>query len=434
MNSDFPENKYFRICPYPGFYKAAAAISFDHETSAQSRKPSLKSDLKTGYLKLRNKLLPNKRDLSGRYGRGYASRLSVEKILRVFQELNIHGTWFSTGHVLLKENKNKKAFRINQNLPYATNAAGFTDATTWRQYHNSFYHEPFSDYSSYPWYYLGDQTEQLKEMGEDIQCHSFSHPYVALEPVENFRIDLEDWQNAAVKNGFSPAIAFAFPFLGDYYLHYPGFDLNTIPVVRLKDERYEEIGLKPEHFQILRENGFELLTRCGSKQSHPPISGFAKYDDKGIFFMKDKGLLSFNTNSEFAIYLDLIVEGCYTVDFWLHPNDVYFEAEFLRFKNMLEVMVSKQKQNQIWIATIKEQWLRYKAIKKCQLETLKNKKILTVYILNEGNEIINDLAFDFPENFVPFDLVSLFIYQNNRVVAKKIYPKEKHEFKLRIDS
>lgn len=417
-------NNVVEILPIKGFFKAAVAISFDYETSAQSPKANVISRLKTEYFKVRNWILKQKSDLSGYYGRGYSSRYATQKIVEMFQRNSIHGTWFVTGHAMLKSNTNKNRLRINQKLIYATKEAGFTSATSWRVDKVSFFHEPFNDYYHSPFYYLGDQTELLKELGEDIQCHSFSHPYIAMEPAERLRIDLNEWQNTAIENGFLPAKIFAFPFLSDYYRYFPICDLKAIPIVNRENEQSNNVGLSVAHLDALMDNGIELFTRCGSKQNHPHLKSFSKYNNTNLFFMKDIGILSFKENNDFIELLDQIIAEGFTLDFWLHPNDVYNDTDFIIFKERIEILHSKCQSGLIWLATINEQWERFKAT--CSLVKYEkdNNEQITVRVTNPGQDTIYDLALEVSNNYIPFFDNSLYQFKENRLVIRKINSKE----------
>ncbi|MCE1165395.1 MAG: hypothetical protein LWX07_08355, partial [Bacteroidetes bacterium] len=180
LNSRGTEIKIF-LPPYP--YIAAAVISFDYETSAQTIRPGIGARARVIYRKALKRANCGIQDFSSGYGRGYGNRIGAELVKKFFDKAGIKGTWFSTGHALLNGNRSGKSYRINQRLEYATadNGFGFIE---WRKRLKSFYHEPYGDYTTHPYYYLGDLTKSLYENGEDIQSHSFSHPYVPLEPIE----------------------------------------------------------------------------------------------------------------------------------------------------------------------------------------------------------------------------------------------------------
>jgi len=335
------------------------SISFDFETSAQSPVTSFKARVKNNILNLTNLIKITDKDLSGGFGRGYGNRAGADIILKIFDKFNIKATWFCTGHVLLKENKNKNAYRINQKLEYATEKAGFSQAVTWRSKFNSFYHEPYSNYIKHPYYYLGDLASKIKQNGHDIQCHSFSHPYISMEPVENIKLDLEDWQNTAEKNGFKKATIFAFPFMGDFHLIEKSTGAKIIPAYVKPYKEYEKFYLKDEVIQIFKKNGFELFTRCGSLINYK-LNSFMPYRNSSVYCMKDIGLLSFKNVEGFNYFIDELVNNKANIDLWLHPNDILDKNNFKKFISFIEILVNYRDSGKISLCTIKEQWDQYK--------------------------------------------------------------------------
>ncbi|MFZ2339163.1 MAG: polysaccharide deacetylase family protein [Bacteroidales bacterium] len=338
----------------------SVSLSFDFETSAQTADPVLKSKIKSRLINVLNHLGFTEKDLSGGFGRGYGNRIGAEMILKIFKKYNIKATWFSTGHVLLRGNKNRQGFRINQKLPYALAEAGFSSATTWRVLNPSFYHEPFSNYRKFPYYYLGDLAQKLKQEGHDIQCHSFSHPYISMEPIGNIKKDLEDWQNLAEKIGFGRSRIFAFPFLGDYHYTDPQSGLKMMPSFRKQGRAYEISYLDEGKLEIFKNAGFELFTRCGTMQNYGLLSGFIPYRNSEIYCMKDIGLLSFKDNAAFMKFLDEVFLKKATVDMWLHPNDILIPQKLDLFKSYVDTLVQYRDHGKIWLCTISEQWERFK--------------------------------------------------------------------------
>jgi hypothetical protein len=375
----------------PGKYKASASISFDFETSAQSPPITFKSKIKTAFLSIGNTLGIIQHDMAGRYGRGYANRRGAEKILELFRELNIHGTWFSTGHVLLKGNRTRWEYQTNRLLPYASLEAGFTDATTWRQSKRTFCHEPFSDHKHHPNYYLGDLTEAMLLSGEDIQCHSFSHPYMAMESPENIRRDLEDWGKAATLNGFAIATIFAFPFLGDVY-NISGKE-KYIPYKA--PEQSIRTRLTAAQLEVFKSFGFQLFTRCLTSENITLFNGFKPYCGTDIYFMKDKGLLGFANSTEFDEYLQMVLAERATIDFWLHPNDIYDEKTFKIFKERVINLYQRYLAGEIWIATIREQWERFKQMKQIKFDViLKDNNSAILNVRNNSDKPLVQVTFD----------------------------------------
>lgn len=340
--------------------KASISISFDFETSAQTSLPSYRNRLKCQLFNISNLLGITAKDLSVGYGRGYGNRIGAEKILQIFNRYGIKATWFSTGHVLVKENKKKDAFRINHKLEYALPQAGFTDATTWRRIHESFYHEPYGNHKNHPWFYLGDLARKMMETGQDIQCHTFSHPYVSMEKPENIQIDLEDWQQTATAAGFEKSNVFAFPFLGDYHLETARTKMKTAPVFAKKGIDYTPAYLSDKVLKIFQENGFELFTRCGSIHETELFRGFIPYHGSKIYCMKDRELLSFTDIDTFRRFIDEVVDKSAHIDLWLHPNDIMPAENFAIFSSFVVELVNRRDKGDIRLCTIKKLWDDFK--------------------------------------------------------------------------
>lgn len=358
MQSDIKKRNFFRNIS--STFNPVVCISFDFESSAQSEKPSFRSKLKSNFFNITNNFGLTDKDLSTGYGRGYGNRIGAEKILIILGKYDIRATWFCTGHVLMKGNENRNIYRTNKTLPYALPEAGFTDAVTWRRIKPNFYHDPFSNYKKNPYYYMGDLTEKIKEQGHDIQCHSFSHPYISMEDPEIVKADLEEWQNLSVKNGFGKSIVFAFPFLGDYHLIEHETLLKIIPYFRKAERNYSFCYLGDNVLKIFREAGFELFTRCGSMIDYELINGFISYRESDIFCMKDVGLLNFNDINSFNKFIEEIILKNATVDLWMHPNDIIDKRKYDLFSQFIKLLVKYRDEGKIIINTISETWKQYK--------------------------------------------------------------------------
>jgi len=360
ITNNFVTSKFnfIKYINYP--YKATICISFDFETSAQSAKPVLRAKVKNYFFNITNNIGLTNKDLSGGYGRGYGNRIGAEKILQLFKKYDLKATWFCTGHVLMKGNEKGDAYRINQKLTYALPEAGFTNAVSWRRNRASFYHEPFNNYKKYPYYYLGDIAEVIKQEGHDIQCHSFSHHYISMEFPENIETDLEDWQKLAENNKFGKSIIFAFPFQGDYHLIERTTGLKTVPAFCKNGKDYEISFLSEHVLKIFKEAGFELFTRCGSMHNLNLINGFIPYMNSDIYCMKDAGLFSYKDKSSFIRFLEIIISSNATIDFWLHPNDIIEKNKYELFKFFIETLIKYRDKGKINLCTILEHWQKFK--------------------------------------------------------------------------
>lgn len=345
---------------HKNLYCSKVSISFDYESSAITPKLKLLTKVKTKLLESGKKINLIKKNLSGRYGRGYANRMGGELILNFFNQKNIQSTWFAIGHCLLKGNKNKNAYRINSKLPYATCNAGFTDITTWRQKSPVFKNDPYSDYKRYPYYYLGDLTQKINLAGHNVQCHSFSHHYISMEKAENIRVDLEDWQNVAKTEGYEPAKIFAFPFLGDYHLEDVQTGEKIIPAFKKKEHSYKEVFLSNEILKVFSDNGIELFTRCGSMIDTNPFYGFKRYRNSQIYFIKDYPLLSFVDENEFKDYLDMLIDSKSYIDFWLHPNDIVDMENYDKFIRLINILVDYRNKKLLNISLLIDMWEKFK--------------------------------------------------------------------------
>lgn len=392
------------ISPYKNGYKAAVSITFDYESSAIDRKATLRSNLRWLYRNILNRYFKYDYDLSSKYGSGYANRYGAEIILNVFKKYNIHGTWFSIGHVLLKNNYKGDAYRINQRLPYIDDEIKISDAVSWRKSKKTFYHDPYSDYKKYPYYYLGDQCERLKDNGEDIQCHTFSHPYVSLENLDNLRIDIEDWQICAKKNGYPKAFALAFPFLSD--CHY-----NNGKTILMSNEK----------INMYLENNIELFCRCGSKENEKPIKGFKEYNNSKMFYMHCVRLFDYANDSEkLILLLKDIADNGYCVDFWTHPGNVFEDRNNNYFEKFIDVLCNFSK-NIIWIDTVNNIWENFKLTRNVNYKALDD----SIIIINNNDKGIEGLTFLLNKSIIVRDKNDAYDYSNGRLIIRNLKPKEK---------
>jgi hypothetical protein len=425
-------NKYFSISPYPGAFKAAVCISFDYETSAQSKKSSLINSIITGIYEANNKFQLKKINTDTRYGRGFGNRVGGDQIIKLFKDNQIHGTWFSTGHILLKSNFDGQAYRINQKMPYMIKDAGFHEVLWWHSIKPCFYHDPHSDYRKYPYFYLGDQAESLKNMGEDIQYHTFSHPYIPLETIDNLITDLEDWLNVANKNGFVAPSMLAFPFLGDHYIHYPKIGLNAMPTKIIDGLSYHSFGLSDKQIRLFYDRGIEVFTRCGSKSNESFFKGFRRYNDTDIYYLSSCGIMNFIYSEkviEERIYE--IIEKEATVDFWIHPNDIYQDEEFSYFSSFISQLITKFKQEIVWLTSLNNIWKHFKSIQQVTVHFDKmDGSDINLVIHNSSHNSIQKLAIDFKNiNFEIED--SNAKVQNNKIILKtSIDPRETYKIRL----
>jgi peptidoglycan/xylan/chitin deacetylase (PgdA/CDA1 family) len=334
----------------------------------------------------------------------------------------------------LKENKERKAFRINQTLPYATEEAGFTDIATWRKNKPTFFYEPYSDYKKYPYWYFGDQALQLKAMGEDIQCHTFSHPYVALETTGNVETDIEDWQNAAEANYLKRATILAFPFCGDAYKYYPRLNLITGLGKNISGEDYVIKPLSKDIIDILKNSGIELLIRCGSKYQEE-FSVISPYANSGLYYLPDICFpVSTENISQIFEAIKTAIEKNASANIWLHPSNVFTMDEREKFEMLIKFLLEKQKDELVCFDTIFAIWEHFKKVQKCTMgikENDINKYLVT--IINKNNSSIENLGIDIhcPNSSIEGNAVEL-ARKQNKIVIKKIEANHHISFRCEI--
>ncbi len=337
--------------------KAAIALSFDYETSAVYMDvPHIYCRAGAALDRLIGRFAAFKGKFFKNCSIGYANRLGAGNIIEALRKYNIHATWFATGHALLKENKNKDSFRINQKLPYATPIAGFSDLVTWRQGKPTFFYEPYSDCKSYPWWYMGDQASRLRMLGEDIQCHTFSHPYIALEAPENIEMDIKDWQSAAEKNGFARASIMSFPFEGDVFKFYDKLNLKAAIGSRIDAQSYTVRPLSEAAVDIYKQNGIELVTRCASKAGQQ-AQAFLSYNDTGLYFIPDINIgPCIKQPRLFDGILEEIEQKRLLVNLWTHPANILDNTEKENFEYIVKRLIASRDRNKSRIGTILEFW------------------------------------------------------------------------------
>jgi peptidoglycan/xylan/chitin deacetylase (PgdA/CDA1 family) len=425
-----------RLSPYRGLAAAAVALSFDYETSAAyGDLANFRSRLRGAFFRNVGKIWRSRKDLSFCYGLGYGMRHGAENALTVLSRLGVRATWFASGHALLPGNRDRKAFRINQTLPYATEEAGFTEIVTWRRNKPTFFFEPFSDHTRHPYWYFGDQSARIAAAGHDIQCHTVSHPYVALEPPENVALDLEDWQAIAVANGFRTATVFAFPFCGDAYRLHDRVQLRTQIGKVVGGEPYRVLVCPDETIRLLRGNGIQLLTRCGSRFGARP-GPFSVYYDAPIHCMSDVDAVPLMQHPELlgATMRDAVDAGA-AADLWLHPLSVFSVEGRAQFEAMVGSLVDFSKRGTIWLAPISEIWEHSRRVAACTVtvEAIAGKE-LRVAVRNAGEATVSELGLEVSGRFVLVNPNANVRAHERGLIIAQLAKGNTYSFRLRLES
>jgi hypothetical protein len=138
--------------------------------------------------------------------------------------------------------------------------------------------------------------------------------------------------------------------------------------------------------------------------------------------------------SELAIEnkINEIIEKEASVDFWLHPNDIYQDEEFFLFAHFLKRLISKFNQEILWLTSLHDMWAHYKSIQQVTIHLDEMDSSNTILVIhNSGDNIIKKLAIDFKN--ISFDIEDKNIkIQNNKVILKTpIDPNEAYKIRIK---
>lgn len=423
-----------KLSPHKGPFSCSIALAFDYETSALSEPSKVKGGFHSKVIDVLNRLMKGDKDMSNIYGDGYNTRFGVSNISKVIKSFGVQATWFATGHALLKDNKNNDAYRLNKTLQYVNSDAGFARSTLWRSKEATFANEPNGSYKNFPFYFFGDQSSKLLKMKDDIQCHSFSHAFMAVESDENFRMDIEDWQSVAEKNGFNRAKVYAFPYAGDSFRNYTNFGLLALPRVEMVDEESRLEMLSKKKLQILKENGIELVTRCGSKVKDKPLTGFAKYEESDVYYMSDRFVRLNNFKfDQFRREIKELIGWRSTVNLWMHPGEAYSDSGKRSFKILINYLMKKFGGGQVWLSTVEEIWEHYKRVIKVDMNVEElDDGVFKVTVKNNYPSYIDGLSFQMDQDVEIVDDNSLNVEAfYSKVVIDRMEEDQTVTFKVR---
>ncbi len=142
--------------------------------------------------------------------RGLNMRAGADFLLQLFADYGLRGTFYGNGYNLLDSNSDKLLFAGNPTYKWANTANRWAD-DFWTK--NPWYRfDPYGSLKGHEAWYFGDQTDRLREAGQDIQSHTFGHIYLRGTTVEEFRQDTEAFLQVARQKQLPPIRHFAFPW------------------------------------------------------------------------------------------------------------------------------------------------------------------------------------------------------------------------------
>ena len=140
---------------------------------------------------------------------GLRSRAGTEQLLRLFQTYDVQGTWFANGYNLLDGNPEQRTWMGDPTFEWASPEQRWLADWSTRPW---FADDPYGSLEDHPGWYFGDLTRKLQAADQAIESHTFSHLYVGLATLEQWRSDLQAWNELAATLDLGPATALAFPW------------------------------------------------------------------------------------------------------------------------------------------------------------------------------------------------------------------------------
>jgi peptidoglycan/xylan/chitin deacetylase (PgdA/CDA1 family) len=226
-----------RVEPFKNYGRAALSFTFDWETAMGGLIHS-----KGG--------TPSQRD-EGEYGRGISEeniqealadaarrgknmRDGADILLDMFTRNRISGTFYGNGYNLLDGNTERRIFMGDPVYKWAAPKNRW-ESDYWSK-NKWFGLDPYGTYKTHPEWYFGDQTDRLRDAGQDIQSHSFGHIYMRGVSREELALDTEAFARYARQKGLPLVRHFAFPWTSSN-------------------------SLTPDIYRVLGDNGFQSVTR-----------------------------------------------------------------------------------------------------------------------------------------------------------------------------
>jgi len=224
-----------RLEPLKNYATAALSFSFDWESSmgglVHSRGGGVSSLGESGG----DALTEANREAVLKYAvdRGLDMRAGTDNLLGFFQKYGVTGTFYATGYNLLDGNTAHNKFVDDPVYKWARTPQwpnDFWSRNPW------YFADPFGTYQTDPAWYFGDQTDRLRQAGQEIASHTFGHILVRAASPQELATDLSEWLNYAGKKNLPAPRSFAFPWKGSN-------------------------SLTPAFYDVLYNAGFRYITR-----------------------------------------------------------------------------------------------------------------------------------------------------------------------------
>jgi len=309
-----------RLDPWPDYYRAALAFSFDWETAMG------------GLIHTRGGTVEH--DVADAEARGIAMRNGAQFLRRTFDAYGLKATWYVNGYNFLTGNTERRQFAGNPTYTrYNMVNAGFL--TNYWTSHPWYGDDPYGTEATNPAWYFGSLTKEWLADGQDIQSHSFGHLFIHSGiTAQQLDDDLTAWDTVARENGVAPARSFAFPWgasnslTAEYYAVFAKHGITN--VTRFYDTKpgTYEIGTVPQRPSIRVMPDTQLLS--GGEQE--------TITNRGDEMMARRGI-------------DLTLAGGGGWSLWTHPESVANPAAQALWGRVIGYAADRRKDG-LWVMPV----------------------------------------------------------------------------------
>lgn len=303
--------------PWPNGTRAAVSFSFDWETAMG------------GLIHSRSVDDPNSDQ--DPILRGLRMREGVTTTLDIFTPLEIRATYYANGYNFLSGNVDRQQFMGNPTFRWATPENGWSEAWTSAPW---FYRDPHGTYQTDPAWYFGDLVPRLRDAGQDIQSHTFSHFHGRFADAAAWRADLQTWQEVAAPLGVPSARSLAFPWSSS-------------------------AGLSDADWEALAAAGITSVTRTNWTQPQyrlvdrdsphcRPVPGHEAILACPDFYLTPRSVEGAKAQIDRAIELGGMI------DLWAHTEEVTSDDQIAAWRDVVGYAAARRAAGELWIAPLAE--------------------------------------------------------------------------------
>ncbi len=346
------------IAPWPLGRAAAMAFTFDWETAMGGLVHSRSLDdpnVDQDYL-----------------ARALRMREGITTTLAIFKPLNLRATYYATGYNFLTGNRERRQFLGGPTFAWANKANGWPSdrwtKTPW------FADDPYGTAASDPGWYFGDLLAPLRDAGQVVQSHTFSHFYGGLADLTMWQADFQVWNELAAAAGVPPATSLAFPWSSSAGMSDAAWDTlaqaGITSVTRLSDQAQYSLWATDAA-------GLKLTPRC---RWVPGREG-------RILACPDFYLTP--ARADLALrQIELAVAAGGMVDLWAHTEEVVSPEQIATWSR---IAARVAKDDRLWVAPLSEIAAWQAAVATLSLEQKKSEDA-QVQIFTITNPSTHDLV------------------------------------------